>query len=348
MYRRPSWILAAVTLVVLGLVPQAQAQLLSDRGKKKLPKLFAEVVTPVTESTVRLQVDGKDAILGTVVETSGLILTKGSELLKDGEFRGTVTCLLNDGTEHEARMIGYHRESDLLLVKIDAKNLKAVQFTEVTNKMVGNWVAAVGTNSEPVAVGVLSAPVRKLSPDSEEGRIENSNKGYLGIALLDAEEGEGVIVGGVSPGAAAAKAGLKAKDIIYELAGKAVKNRETLIRHLENYRPGDTVTLRLKRGEEEISLKVKLGSKNDFDRSAFQNSMGSPLSNRRTGFPAILQHDMVLKPTDCGGPLVDLDGKVLGINIARAGRVESWALTSDVITPILKQLKEGKTTSISK
>ena len=38
----------------------------------------------------------------------------------------------------------------------------------------------------------------------------------------------------------------------------------------------------------------------------------------------------------------DLDGNVLGINIARAGRVESWALPADVIDGVLKELKDGK------
>ena len=31
-------------------------------------------------------------------------------------------------------------------------------------------------------------------------------------------------------------------------------------------------------------------------------------------------------PADCGGPLVNLDGKVVGMNIARAGRTESYAI----------------------
>jgi hypothetical protein len=39
---------------------------------------------------------------------------------------------------------------------------------------------------------------------------------------------------------------------------------------------------------------------------------------------------------------VDLDGNVLGINIARAGRVETWALPGDVIKPLIKPLKDGK------
>jgi len=77
-------------------------------------------------------------------------------------------------------------------------------------------------------------------------------------------------------------------------------------------------------------------------RADFQNNMGSKLSDKRTGFPNILQHDSVLKPSDCGGPLVELDGKAVGINIARAGRVESYAIPSDTVLALLPDLKSGK------
>ena len=56
----------------------------------------------------------------------------------------------------------------------------------------------------------------------------------------------------------------------------------------------------------------------------------------------MLQTDMVVDAKDCGGPVVDLDGNVLGINIARAGRVETWVLPSEVIRPLLPDLKAGK------
>ena len=51
---------------------------------------------------------------------------------------------------------------------------------------------------------------------------------------------------------------------------------------------------------------------------------------------------MVLDPHNCGGPVVDLDGKVLGVSIARAGRVETWILPSETIRPILADMKAGK------
>ena len=42
------------------------------------------------------------------------------------------------------------------------------------------------------------------------------------------------------------------------------------------------------------------------------NSMGVGVSSRADDFPAVLQHDTVLRPVDCGGPVVDLSGKVVG------------------------------------
>ena len=55
-----------------------------------------------------------------------------------------------------------------------------------------------------------------------------------------------------------------------------------------------------------------------------------------------MQHDSVLRPRDCGGPIVDLDGKALGINVARAGRTESYAVPSEAILPLLADLRSGK------
>jgi serine protease Do len=87
-------------------------------------------------------------------------------------------------------------------------------------------------------------------------------------------------------------------------------------------------------------MKVKLVS--NVTRGNMQDSMGSILSNRRGGFPVILQHDTVLRHTDCGGPLVDLDGKVVGINISRTGRVESYAIPAEVVQKRLDDLMSGK------
>ena len=306
------------------------------KSKKAIGKLFVSAVAKANESTVRVRAEGKDAALGTVVDAAGYILTKASEL------KGDISVRLRDGTEYDAKYIGMHEKSDLALIKIDSP-LIPVTFASKDKLVVGNFVAAPGMEDEPVAIGVVSVGTRTLR--GPESQAENSNKGYLGAYLDNPMDGqEGVIIAGFVPeGRSAAKeAKLKVGDLITRINDHSMKNRDDVMTYMNKTKPGETLALSIFRDDEEMVLKVKLLPKSASDRGDMQNQMGGVLSARRTGFPAIIQHDMVLKPVDCGGPLVDLDGNVLGINIARAGRVESWALPPEVILPILKDLKDGK------
>jgi S1-C subfamily serine protease len=51
-----------------------------------------------------------------------------------------------------------------------------------------------------------------------------------------------------------------------------------------------------------------------------------------------LWHDTILRPNDCGGPLVDLAGRAVGINLARGERVISRALPAATVHIMLTQL----------
>jgi serine protease Do len=330
---RPVLRTAAPAVLVILFAAPATAQT-TEKGRRTVVKLFTDISSKVSDSTVRVKAAGTDIALGTVVDPKGYILTKGDEL------KGALSVRLRDGSEYDAQYVGYHRETDLAMLKIDATDLTPVTFADGKKAEVGNWVAAPGLESEPVAAGVVSAGVRKLF--GEEARIAKGNKGFLGILLDKPKDQDGVLVTSVEPGTAAARARMKVDDIIVRVEDKAVTDPDSLQKILDDYKPNDTVVVAVKRGENELELKVKLGARSDIDRGEFQNKMGSSLSNRRTGFPAVIQHDTVLRPTDCGGPLVDLDGNVLGINIARAGRVETWTLPGEVIRPLIKQFVEGK------
>jgi serine protease Do len=72
------------------------------------------------------------------------------------------------------------------------------------------------------------------------------------------------------------------------------------------------------------------------------NKLGGQLSFRRGGFPNAFAHDTVLKPEQCGGPVVDLNGRAVGINIAREGRTESHAIPAQVIVGLITDLKSGR------
>jgi serine protease Do len=166
--------------------------------------------------------------------------------------------------------------------------------------------------------------------------------GLLGVLL--AETPGLVKVVQVVPSSGAEKAGIAIDDVFVSIDGKPVTTREDLTDAIQAHRLGDSVKIVLMRGEKQLELIATVGKRQEGapTRSDRMNRMGGPLSARNTGFPSVIQHDTVLKPNECGGPLVTLDGKVIGLNIARGGRVESYAIPSDVISAIIPDLKSGR------
>lgn len=311
---------------------------LAQRGKNYLrdnPRFksaFREIVAKPAEATVRVLSDGKEVALGVVVAADGWVLTKAHDLSQP------IECRLKDGRTFAARWIGHHKDHDLALLRIDAKGLPTVPLADSKGTPVGNWVACAGTGEHPVAFGVVSVATRNV--EGKGPASANPRSGYLGIALDPSPEGLRIIQ--VIPKSAADKAGLKVDDIILTLEGKAVSREpQEFIAKMQKTRPGQLVKLRIKRDELELDIQVKL-DKRPFNRGDFQNALGSDLSSRRSGYPVILQFDGVVKPADCGGPLVNLDGQVIGLTISRAGRTETYAIPAEAIKPLLADLKSGK------
>ncbi len=307
-----------------------------SRNNPVILNAFRPIVARPSESAVRVLADGKDVAFGTVVDADGWILTKWDEI-KDRE---KVVVKLRDGKELEAKLVGAEVNHDLALLKIDAKGLKPIEWRLSKDAKPGRWVASVGTGADPVAIGVIAVGTRPLVLGDQPPKNINLNSGYLGVGL-EAGMG-GAKITKVDDGTPAKKAGLKVDDIVYEAAGKKIVDHEALINTIGRFKAGDKVQLKLKRGEEDVEINATLGKRPLKLFGNPQELMGSELSNRRGGFPFILQHDTVLKPKDCGGPLVDLDGKTVGINIARAGRTETFAIPSEEVQKLLPDLKSGK------
>ena len=61
------------------------------------------------------------------------------------------------------------------------------------------------------------------------------------------------------------------------------------------------------------------------------NYQSQPISKIRTGFEMVICHDIFLDPSDMGGPLFDIEGNLIGINIAKATRVEFYSIPYEII-----------------
>jgi serine protease Do len=338
---------SASTLALAALLLLAQATpLLAQRFGRRLPPLrnspavieaFVNVVAKPSESTVRVYCDEQPAALGAIVAADGWIVTKASELT------GNVVCKLKDGRSLPATVVGVEDRHDLAMLKVQATGLRPIEWRSGKSAEVGQWLAAPGPDREPVAVGVISVGVRKPAAREMPRTAPKSNSGYLGVILKPGDDGAPT-VDRLAEDGPAERAGLKVGDVVLAVSGRAVRTTERLIARIQTLRPGQVVAIKVKRGEEEKEVKAKLDRfpQGMLSRGERMNMMGSELSYRLGGFPVVLQHDLLLKPSDCGGPVVDLDGKAVGINIARAGRTETYAIPTEEVQALLADLKSGK------
>jgi serine protease Do len=223
-----------------------------------------------------------------------------------------------------------NEENDLALLWVHDFDLTPVTWASGREVPVGTFVAASGSLQLPLAIGAVSLPLRNLS----EG-----HKGFLGIQMKAAEDGSGLVVEFVVPGSGAESSGLEVDDLILAIDGQPMHTPFDLRNTVSEAEPGDIVIVQFVREGESVMLEVTLGDRDSgmgfsmpmheqLDNTAM---MGGRVSRKRSGYLAAIQHDMLMKPNQCGGPLVNLDGDVIGVNIARASRVKSYAIPSEVI-----------------
>ncbi|MFV1967003.1 MAG: S1C family serine protease [Pirellulaceae bacterium] len=304
-----------------------------ERNHPLVKAAFKDVVAPTSPSTVRVLSDGIQTALGTIVRSDGYILTKASEL------DGKIQCYFGNGHRLDAEIVSVHAESDLALLHVEARGLPSVRWSEGGEPPVGSWLASPNVEETPTAIGIMSAPSRTIPKP----------RAVLGIRLENAPQGPRV--GSVISNSAAAKAGLKAGDVIKNIDGVDLANRDQLIEAIGRRGPGDRVKLSVLREGKIQSVTATLG---DFSHVGNQqqadlmDSLGGPLSRRRYGFSSVLQHDSVLRPRDCGGPVVNLDGEVIGVNIARASRVASYALPAPYVKHVLNELLKNELTEVAR
>lgn len=331
-YKGSSVGLFVVVLLILLLLSPGTAMAEETRfaPDAEIREAFDAVVLESRASVVELSVDGKKRVLGTIVEVdedTGYVLSKASELVK-GE---SITAVLSTGRKVVAKLVGVDRKNDLAMLQIKAPRLKAVELVE-RDMGLGRWVACVGQTRSPGAVGIVSAKARSIKPPQL----------MLGVALR--EDPRGLRVEDLVEDFGAAAAGMRVGDVLTRIEEKKVIAVQQLVDRLQVMAEGDKVAIQVLRNGESIEMAVELSEYEPDPRSRAErmNRMGGALSERRRGFEKVLQHDAEIQPEACGGPLVNLKGEVIGLNIARAGRIATYALPSSLLKEKIVALKSGK------
>ncbi len=318
---------------------------LDAKTEKKLAEHFEQLLeghkpgtTAATAATLRLR-DGKKPAdplaFATTVRGDGWLLTKASEVTGAADLQ----CQIK-GTWVAAKVIRTWKEHDLALVKADAKDLPFVKWPERSALTVGTFITAVAPEGrDPLAIGIVSVAVRN---DTTKGR------GFLGVSLVSDDRGlkiERLVAGGP-----AKASGLLEADRILEFDGKKPESVFMFTKMVSDRKAGDKVRIKLQRGEAIVEKEIALADRAMIIPAGHEGldkmqSMGTTVNRRSTDFPSVLQTDLPLKAVQCGGPVTDLDGNVVGIVIARSGRVETMVLPSETIRQVLGSVdfsKEGQ------
>jgi serine protease Do len=310
---------------LLGQSRSARFETLADghqKGGEIILRAFAPVAEATRDSVVQFERGGERLALGTVIDGDGWILTKASEVMGE-EF----ICRLPDGREVGASLVKVDEKNDIALVQVKATGLRPVEWA-VVESMVGQWAVTPGITAIPEAVGILSASPRRIQ----------HQRAMIGV-VLDLESSEARVASLIEE-LGAERAGLVGGDVVVAVNETDVSNREGLVRALREFRAGQIVRLRIRRAEELVEVDVEMmvprtdQLAGPVNRAERMNRMGSEVSARADGFDEVLMHDTVLQAWQCGGPLTDLDGKAMGLNIARAGRVASYALSARLVREI--------------
>ncbi len=131
---------------------------------------------------------------GFVIEGDGQILTN-YHVIQNAE---RIMVKFSDGRSLQARVLGVDPDTDIALIKVDAKNLPVAPLGDSETLRVGEWVCAIGNPlayEHTVTVGVVSYLGRKLFDTSLDNYIQTDaaiNFGNSGGPLIN---GRGEVVG---------------------------------------------------------------------------------------------------------------------------------------------------------
>lgn len=313
----------------LGLVGENRRRLDKNRGIPTRP--FRDVLEPVRQATVEVILNDQPVALGLIVHLDGMILTKRAEILtRCGELAGKLSCRLCDSTMLTARPMADSYEHDLALLRVDRQELPTVPWSQAETVKQGCLVAAVGLDEEPLAVGVVGTDgTFAVEPDL----------GQTGFNVLPDSGGVRVtdIQGAPMDTQSGAWPQIRGGELITHVNGKPTLDLAAFERVFQEERTiaGDLIRMTMFQNGQtrDVVFPMVPGYGGRFFLDAHET-----FSWRRTGFPAVFGHDAVLTRRQCGGPLIDVRGRVIGVNIARDFSHQTLAIPCTVVWPLVEAM----------
>jgi S1-C subfamily serine protease len=136
-----------------------------------------------------------------------------------------------------------------------------------------------------------------------------------------------------TPDVVATHAGIQAGDTLVSIGDNLIHKDEDVGHSPDGREAGEEVVVHVNRDGKPLKVSIAL------DAEPLLSSM--PFAD----LPTLFEHDMPLPPSQCGGPVIDLDGKAVGITMYR-GQYGCMAIPADCIERLLPDLRSGKLADI--
>lgn len=291
---------------------------------------------------------------GVIATEDGYILTNNHVVEGAAEIK---VSLADNRTVYNAKLVGTDPQTDIALLKVDAKDLPSITIADSEQTRVGDVVLAIGNPfgiGQTVTSGIISAKGRSgigivdyedfiqtdasINPGNSGGALVDASgrlvgictailsrtggnhgvgfavpsnlarfvmerlvadgkvtRGHLGVVLqsltpeltkeFGLPENAGALVGDVTPGSAAEKAGIRPGDVFTAFDGKKVMDNRHLRLLVGQAQQGSPITAIVLRDGEEKTLTVRLAAQADGGLSRNRAFTPEPGLSPKEGHP---------------------------------------------------------------
>ena len=292
-----------------------------------LPRQFPMVSDSVKEicrqRTVEIfQGENQECLsLGTLLNHEW-VATKLSELTPEVP----VQCRFHDGSQSACMLVKSNVALDLCLLKLETPREGVVALESAD-------ISETDLLYSPIAVSIGGEDMNRVGLLTRVQHSEPALVGKLGAVLEMDGAARAVRVKDVAPNSTAGMAGLQTGDRILVVNQESIGRLDDVGAALSKRQPGDWLNFQFERGSTSQSAFARLqhdpGER--FERTEFLDGRSGRVSERRSGFASVFQHDAPLSPSQCGGPVCDLSGRIIAINIARRARESTLAVPLDKV-----------------
>ncbi len=254
---------------------EASYTVFTNDGKKYTAKVLAR--DPVQDLAV-IKIEGKNFPVLALADSDGIRLGQTAIAIGNslGEFRNTVSVGIVSGLARTITASTRGSDTETLegVIQTDAAinpGNSGGPLINLKGEVIGiNTAVVSGANSIGFALPINNAK-RDINSVKKTGKIAAP---FLGVRYILLNEeiakrdgikvNEGALVRGgedgpaVAAGSAAANAGIQAEDVITAINGVEIDKDHSLISLIQRASVGDTVTLKILRGEKEMEIPVTL------------------------------------------------------------------------------------------